>query len=109
MGNTPNPERLMQKIIRMLVDSPDKVSVKAISSTNATVLQVSVASKDVGQIIGKQGRTARSLRTLLVSMGAAAKTRYSLDILPNDDKPQDKHASIGIDQTYKTTVSCIDQ
>jgi uncharacterized protein len=89
MGNTPNPERVMENIIRMLVDTPDKVSVKAISSTNATVLQVSVASKEVGQIIGKQGRTARSLRTLLVSMGATAKTRYSLDILSNESNPTD--------------------
>jgi uncharacterized protein len=89
MGNTPNPKRIMQNIVRMLVDSPDKVSVKAISSPNATVLQVSVASKEVGQIIGKQGRTARSLRTLLVSMGAAAKTRYSLDILANESNPTD--------------------
>ena len=87
MGNTPDPERIMLNIIRMLVDSPDKVSVKAISSTNATVLQVSVAPKEVGQIIGKQGRTARSLRTLLVSMSATAKTRYSLDILPNESNP----------------------
>jgi uncharacterized protein len=71
----------MQNIVRMLVDSPDTVSVKAISAENAIILQVSVAPKEVGQIIGKQGRTARSLRELLTSMASRTKTRYSLDIL----------------------------
>jgi uncharacterized protein len=81
MRHVPNPERLIQNIVQVLVDSPDKVSVKAISANNAIMLQVSVAANEVGQVIGRQGRTARSIRTLLASMSAVTKTRYSLDIL----------------------------
>jgi uncharacterized protein len=80
-NNMTDPERLLQMIIRLLVNSPDEVRVVSTSDNNSTIFQVSVAPNEAGQIIGKQGRTARSLRTLLSSMGVAAKTRYSLDIL----------------------------
>jgi uncharacterized protein len=80
---TPKRKRVLQNIIRTLVDSPDQVSDKAISVENAIVLEVAVAPTEAGQIIGKEGRTARSIRTLLASMGGTAKTRYSLDISAN--------------------------
>jgi hypothetical protein len=70
-------------IAKALVDSPDNVSVQAISDNDSTVLRLQVAQSDVGKIIGKQGRTARSLRTILSAASMKVHHRYSLDIIDN--------------------------
>jgi uncharacterized protein len=81
MQTMKNVESLLQKMIRMMVDSPNEVSVMTILSHDSTMFRVSVAPNEAGQVIGKQGRTAKSMRTLLSGMGIKAKTRYALEII----------------------------
>ncbi len=72
---------LVEQIAKALVDQPDKVSVQAVEGDQVTVLELSVAPDDLGKVIGKQGRTARSLRTILGAAGMKLKKRYTLEIL----------------------------
>ena len=83
MGNDPNIEGLLLRIIRVLVDKSNEVNVTSVIADTGTVFQVAVAPSDVGKVIGKNGRTAQALRILLSAMGVALKTRYGLDIVPN--------------------------
>jgi uncharacterized protein len=75
---------LITGIARALVDSPDHVSVEAIADHESTVLRLRVAQGDVGKVIGKQGRTARSLRTILSAASMKVHHRYSLDIIEHN-------------------------
>ncbi len=72
---------LVEDIARALVDTPDGVTVNEISGEHATVFELRVATGDVGKVIGKQGRTARSIRTLLGAVGTKLNRRFSLEIL----------------------------
>ncbi len=72
---------LVEQIAKALVDEPEKVSVQAVDGEQATVLELSVAPDDLGKVIGKQGRTARSIRTILGAAGMKLKKRYTLEIL----------------------------
>ncbi len=74
-------KELVEAIAKALVDLPDQVSVKAIEGEQATILELRVAPSDLGKVIGKQGRTARSIRTILGAAGMKLKKRYSLEIL----------------------------
>ena len=76
-------EELLLRIIVALVDEPNEVHITSKTTGSGTMFQVTVAPTDVGKIIGKSGRTARSIRTLLCAMGVAAKKRYELDIAPS--------------------------
>jgi predicted RNA-binding protein YlqC (UPF0109 family) len=75
-------EELVLKIIVALVDEPNEVHITSNTTGSGTMFQVTVAPTDVGKIIGKSGRAACSIRTLLCAMGVAAKKRYELDIAP---------------------------
>ena len=81
MGNNSKVQGLVHRIVLALVDNPDKVQVTATDSEQGTIFLVTVAPTDVGKIIGKGGRTAQSLRSLLSEIGMTSKTRYSLDIV----------------------------
>ena len=72
---------LVEQIAKALVDEPEKVSVQAVDGDQVTVLELSVAPDDLGKVIGKQGRTARSIRTILGAAGMKLKKRYTLEIL----------------------------
>ena len=72
---------LLSLIAKGLVDEPDEVVVTVIEGAEATVLQLKVAREDLGKVIGKQGRTARSIRTLLSAAGRKARKRLVLDIV----------------------------
>ncbi len=73
-------QQLIENIVRELVDSPDQVSVSPKAGTDS-VLELKVAPGDLGKVIGKQGRTARSLRSILGAAAAKHDTRCTLDIL----------------------------
>jgi predicted RNA-binding protein YlqC (UPF0109 family) len=79
--------QLIAEIAKALVDSPDNVKVEAITEQDTTILRLHVAQSDVGKIIGKQGRTARSLRTILSAASMKVHHRYSLDIIDNSNTP----------------------
>ena len=72
---------LVEFLAKSLVDTPDEVSVHAMERGDATVLELEVAQPDLGKIIGRQGRTARAMRTLLSAAGQKQRRRYILDIL----------------------------
>lgn len=72
---------LVEQIAKALVDEPEQVSVQAIDSDQATVLELRVAANDLGKVIGKQGRTARSIRTLLGAAGMKLHKRFTLEIV----------------------------
>jgi uncharacterized protein len=72
---------LVEQIARALVDEPDHVSVQAVDGEQVTVLELRVAPNDLGKVIGKQGRTARSIRTILSAAGMKLRKRFTLEIL----------------------------
>jgi len=80
----PTMQQLITEIARALVDSPDAVQVEAVPEQDSTVLRLRVAPSDIGKVIGKQGRTARSLRTILGAASMKLQHRYSLDIVEDD-------------------------
>ena len=71
----------VEYIVSHLVDDPDQVSVTEISGTRTTVYELRVAQGDLGKVIGKQGATAKSLRTLLTAAAARQGKRAVLEIL----------------------------
>ncbi len=72
---------LVAELARALVDKPEDVSVETIQDGEGTVLRLHVAQSDIGKVIGKQGRTARSIRTVLSAASMKLKRRFSLDIV----------------------------
>jgi predicted RNA-binding protein YlqC (UPF0109 family) len=72
---------LVQEIAKALVDIPDQVNVNEVQGEQATILELRVAPSDLGKVIGKQGRTARSIRTLLGAVGMKLNRRFTLEIL----------------------------
>ena len=79
--NASEMQTLISEIARALVDEPESVRVTAINEQEMVVLRLEVAPSDVGKVIGKQGRTARSIRTLLGAVGTKLNRRFSLEIL----------------------------
>ena len=74
-------KELVEEIAKALVDEPGGVSVSGIQGEQTTVLELRVAPGDIGKVIGKQGRTARSIRTLLGAVSTKLNRRYTLEIL----------------------------
>ncbi|MFZ0336332.1 MAG: KH domain-containing protein [Candidatus Acidiferrales bacterium] len=74
-------KELVEAIAKALVDHPEHVSVKSIEGEQVTVLELRVAPDDLGKVIGRQGRTAKSIRTLLGAAGMKLKKRFTLEIL----------------------------
>ena len=74
-------KQLVEDIAKALVDNPDQVSVHAVEGEQITVLELRVAAGDIGKVIGKQGRTARSIRTLLSVCGVKLNRRLSLEVV----------------------------
>lgn len=71
---------LIENIARALVDDPDAVQVRETEGEQATVLELKVASQDLGKVIGKQGRTLRAMRILLGAASIRAGRRSLLEI-----------------------------
>ena len=74
-------KELVEAIAKALVDHPEEVAVNAIEGEQVTILELRVAPDDLGKVIGRQGRTAKSIRTLLGAAGMKLKKRYTLEIL----------------------------
>jgi len=72
---------LVIDIAKALVDIPDEVTVREVEGEQVTVLELRVAPTDLGKVIGKQGRTARSIRMLLGAAGMKLNRRFTLEIL----------------------------
>jgi hypothetical protein len=74
-------KELVESIAKALVDHPEQVVVNSIEGEQVTVLELRVAQDDLGKVIGRQGRTAKSIRTLLGAAGMKLKKRFTLEIL----------------------------
>ncbi len=72
---------LIKYIAQALVDYPDQVSVNEVEGNQTSVLELKVAKEDLGKVIGKQGRTARAMRTILSAASAKVKKRTVLEII----------------------------
>jgi uncharacterized protein len=73
--------KMIEYMARMLVDFPDQVDVNEIEGENTTVVELKVAKEDLGKIIGKQGRTARAVRTVLNGASTKLRKRTVLEIV----------------------------
>lgn len=74
-------ERLLEYLARSLVDEPGEVKVESFEEEGSLVLELTVAEDDVGQIIGRRGRTISALRTVIRACGAAADQRVLVDVV----------------------------
>jgi len=74
-------KELIEYIAKLLVDNPEEVSVTELKGEQTTVIELRVAKEDLGKIIGKQGRTAMAIRTILGAASTKMKKRSVLEIL----------------------------
>jgi uncharacterized protein len=74
-------KELVEAIAKALVDHPDDVQVKSLEGSQVTVLELRVHPEDLGKVIGRQGRTAKAMRTLLGAGGMKMRKRFTLEIL----------------------------
>ena len=74
-------KELIKYIAEALVDNPEQVSVAEVEGNQTAVLELKVSKEDLGKIIGKQGRTARAMRTILSAASAKANKRTVLEIV----------------------------
>lgn len=74
-------KELIEMIAKSLVDKPEAVSVRETDGERTTIIELRVAQEDLGKVIGKQGRTARSMRTILNAAGTKLGKRCVLEIL----------------------------
>jgi uncharacterized protein len=72
---------LIGAIARALVDNPEQVSVRAVEGEQVTIFELRVHPSDLGKVIGKHGRTASSIRTILSAAGMKLRKRFTLEIL----------------------------
>ena len=74
-------KELIEHIVKVLVGNQDKVGVTEIGEKQTSVLELSVAKEDIDKVIGKQGKTARAIRTMLGAASTRLKKRFVLEIL----------------------------
>jgi predicted RNA-binding protein YlqC (UPF0109 family) len=74
-------KELVEFIVKSLVDNPDKVLIEEVEGEKTTVIELRVDPSDLGKVIGKQGRTARAVRTILNAAGIKKNKRVVLEIL----------------------------
>ena len=74
-------KELVEFLAKSLVDDPNAVQIRTHERDQATVVELEVAPPDLGKVIGRQGRTARAMRTILNAAGQKTRRRYILDIL----------------------------
>jgi predicted RNA-binding protein YlqC (UPF0109 family) len=79
--NKPDMVALMGLVAKAIVEAPNEVTVEPFEENGQTVLELVVAEEDVGRVIGRHGRTARSLRTILHSASLRTRKRYQLEIV----------------------------
>ena len=81
-------KELVQLLARSLVNFPDAVEVKETQSDTASILELKVAKEDLGRIIGKQGRTAKSIRIILNAAASRTNRKVVLEIIEELEKPE---------------------
>lgn len=77
-------QQFVEYVVKELVDNPDQVSITRTEDSRGVLLELTVASEDLGRVIGRHGATAQSLRTLLRALGVKNGSRYNLKIVDTD-------------------------
>ena len=83
-------KQLVETVCRALVDNPEEVKVTQIDGEQTTILELRVDQSDLGKVIGKQGRTARAIRTILAAAGMKQRRRFNLEIIENFDREREE-------------------
>ncbi len=78
---------LVEQIAQALVDAPEQVQVTSVDDGDATILELRVAATDLCKVIGRQGRTAKSIRTILGAASMKFKKRFMLEIIEEEEGP----------------------
>lgn len=81
IGGAMEMKELITYIAKALVDKPDEVTVTEIEGEQTSVIELKVAKEDLGKVIGKQGRTARAMRTILSAASTKINKRSVLEII----------------------------
>ena len=80
-------KNLVELLVKSLVDSPDQVAINETAGNSVVIFEVTVAPEDVGKIIGKEGRIANAIRTVVKAAGAKQNKKVTIEILTSDNKP----------------------
>lgn len=106
MAKTELDQEFLDYVVRTLVDNPDKVKISRDVDEMGVLLSLEVDTKDLGQVIGRQGQTAKAIRTLLRVVGAKNQARVNLKIIePEGSKKPARPAG---DREEKADTSAID-
>lgn len=81
MAAEPTLKELLEVMVRALVDLPDRVKISEVVGEQTTVYELVVAKEDLGKVIGKQGKTAKALRTILTAASTKLRKRSVLEIV----------------------------
>lgn len=81
MAAEPTLKELLEVMVRALVDVPDRVRIAEVAGEQTTVFELVVAKEDLGKVIGKQGKTAKALRTILTAASTKLRKRSVLEIV----------------------------
>ncbi|MBN1898091.1 MAG: KH domain-containing protein [Spirochaetes bacterium] len=76
-----DPKTLVEYIVKALVDKPESVSLHTVEGEKTTIIELRVDNDDIGKVIGKQGRIARSIRTILSAVASKSGKRINLEII----------------------------
>ncbi|MFC1771131.1 KH domain-containing protein [Candidatus Margulisiibacteriota bacterium] len=77
-------KELVETLVKALVDSPDAVVINETAGTNVIILEISVAPDDVGKVIGKEGRIANAIRTVIKAAAAKSDKKVTVEIMTNN-------------------------
>jgi len=77
-------KELIELIAKSLVDNPDNVQVSQLDGEQSSIIELKVASEDIGKVIGKQGRTAQAIRVILSAGGMKLKKRFNFEIIEKE-------------------------
>lgn len=74
-------QEALARVVGLIVDEPEEIDLEEIPGRDSTLFELQVAPEDLGKVIGRQGRTARALRSLLAARGSRDGERYELEII----------------------------
>ena len=86
-------KNLVEMIVRSLVDSPDEVQITETSGESIVILEINVSADDVGKVIGKEGRIANAIRTVVKAAAAKIDKKVTVEILTKKDKQDEKETN----------------
>ncbi len=80
-------KELIELIAKSLVDNPDNVQVSQLDGEQSSIIELKVDKEDIGKVIGKEGRTAQAIRTILGAVGMKLRKRFNFEIIEKGERP----------------------